>query len=73
MTLLQEFYKASKKRFDEDDLFKERAQEAVVRLQVSIPVLIFVANRVFPSSLAVVKALSAICKLPQISVFFLEE
>ncbi|XP_039136283.1 arginine--tRNA ligase, cytoplasmic-like isoform X2 [Dioscorea cayenensis subsp. rotundata] len=30
---LQEFYKASKKRFDEDDLFKERAQEAVVRLQ----------------------------------------
>lgn len=58
MTLLQEFYKASKKRFDEDDLFKERAQEAVVRLQVSIPVLIFVANRVFPSSLAVVKALN---------------
>ncbi|KAM0948127.1 putative arginine--tRNA ligase [Dioscorea sansibarensis] len=30
---LQEFYKASKKRFDEDDSFKERAQQAVVRLQ----------------------------------------
>ncbi|KAJ0968415.1 hypothetical protein J5N97_025332 [Dioscorea zingiberensis] len=30
---LQEFYKASKKRFDEDDSFKKRAQQAVVRLQ----------------------------------------
>lgn len=30
---LQEFYKASKKRFDEDPAFKERAHQAVVRLQ----------------------------------------
>lgn len=30
---LQEFYKASKKRFDEDASFKERAQKAVVQLQ----------------------------------------
>lgn len=30
---LQEFYKASKKRFDEDPAFKGRAQQAVVRLQ----------------------------------------
>lgn len=30
---LQAFYKASKKRFDEDPAFKERAQQAVVRLQ----------------------------------------
>lgn len=30
---LQEFYKASKKRFDEDADFKKRAQEVVVRLQ----------------------------------------
>lgn len=30
---LQEFYKASKKRFDEDPSFKERAQLAVVQLQ----------------------------------------
>lgn len=30
---LQEFYKASKKRFDEDKDFKEKAQEAVVLLQ----------------------------------------
>jgi len=30
---LQEFYKASKKRFDEDDVFKAKAQKAVVGLQ----------------------------------------
>ncbi|KAI4377771.1 hypothetical protein MLD38_015349 [Melastoma candidum] len=30
---LQKFYKDSKKRFDEDPAFKERAQKAVVRLQ----------------------------------------
>ncbi|MQL79598.1 hypothetical protein Taro_012055 [Colocasia esculenta] len=30
---LQEFYKSSKKKFDEDASFKERAQRAVVRLQ----------------------------------------
>ncbi|KAH9301197.1 hypothetical protein KI387_012780, partial [Taxus chinensis] len=30
---LQTFYKASKKKFDEDTAFKERAQQAVVRLQ----------------------------------------
>eukprot|EP00252_Welwitschia_mirabilis_P017985 TRINITY_DN4011_c0_g1_i2.p1 TRINITY_DN4011_c0_g1~~TRINITY_DN4011_c0_g1_i2.p1 ORF type:complete len:592 (+),score=132.11 TRINITY_DN4011_c0_g1_i2:303-2078(+) len=30
---LQAFYKASKKKFDEDPAFKERAQRAVVRLQ----------------------------------------
>ncbi|KAJ3683089.1 hypothetical protein LUZ60_013316 [Juncus effusus] len=30
---LQDFYKASKKRFDDDPAFKERAQQAVVRLQ----------------------------------------
>ncbi|KAJ3708936.1 hypothetical protein LUZ61_012641 [Rhynchospora tenuis] len=30
---LQEFYKASKKRFDDDASFKERAQQAVVKLQ----------------------------------------
>jgi len=30
---LQAFYKASKQRFDEDAAFKERAQQAVVRLQ----------------------------------------
>merc|ERR1719174_2224035 len=30
---LQEFYKASKKRFDEDEQFKEKAQAAVVDLQ----------------------------------------
>ncbi|XP_031495881.1 arginine--tRNA ligase, cytoplasmic-like isoform X1 [Nymphaea colorata] len=30
---LQEFYKASKKKFDDDAAFKERAQQAVVRLQ----------------------------------------
>ncbi|XP_021894883.1 arginine--tRNA ligase, cytoplasmic-like [Carica papaya] len=30
---LKAFYKASKKRFDEDPAFKERAQQAVVRLQ----------------------------------------
>ncbi|KAJ6847007.1 arginine--tRNA ligase, cytoplasmic-like isoform X1 [Iris pallida] len=30
---LQDFYKASKRRFDEDPSFKERAQLAVVRLQ----------------------------------------
>lgn len=30
---LQEFYKSSKKRFDEDDAFKERARLAVVDLQ----------------------------------------
>ncbi|KAM7274448.1 hypothetical protein ACFE04_016314 [Oxalis oulophora] len=31
---LQAFYKASKQRFDDDPVFKERAQQAVVRLQV---------------------------------------
>ncbi|XP_073009338.1 arginine--tRNA ligase, cytoplasmic-like isoform X2 [Typha latifolia] len=30
---LQDFYKASKKRFDDDPAFMERAQQAVVRLQ----------------------------------------
>eukprot|EP00262_Sarcandra_glabra_P012845 TRINITY_DN3397_c1_g3_i1.p1 TRINITY_DN3397_c1_g3~~TRINITY_DN3397_c1_g3_i1.p1 ORF type:complete len:596 (-),score=108.31 TRINITY_DN3397_c1_g3_i1:142-1929(-) len=30
---LQAFYKASKKKFDEDSSFKERAQQAVVKLQ----------------------------------------
>ncbi|KAL5720124.1 arginine--tRNA ligase [Ranunculus cassubicifolius] len=30
---LQEFYKQSKERFDKDPVFKERAQQAVVRLQ----------------------------------------
>ncbi|KAK9266631.1 hypothetical protein L1049_022863 [Liquidambar formosana] len=35
---LQEFYKASKKRFDADPVFKERAQQAVVRLQGGEPV-----------------------------------
>ncbi|XP_020103123.1 arginine--tRNA ligase, cytoplasmic-like isoform X1 [Ananas comosus] len=30
---LQEFYKASKKRFDDDPAFMERAQQAVVKLQ----------------------------------------
>jgi len=30
---LQEFYKASKKRFDDDDLFKEKARKGVVALQ----------------------------------------
>ncbi|CAA6660972.1 unnamed protein product [Spirodela intermedia] len=30
---LQDFYKASKKKFDEDASFKEKAQKAVVRLQ----------------------------------------
>lgn len=35
--LLQLFYKASKQRFDEDPEFKDRAQQAVVRLQVSYP------------------------------------
>ena len=32
--LLQLFYKASKERFDNDAEFKDRAQQAVVRLQV---------------------------------------
>lgn len=35
--LLQTFYKASKNRFDGDAEFKDRAQQAVVRLQVSAP------------------------------------
>ncbi|KAF2304005.1 hypothetical protein GH714_026172 [Hevea brasiliensis] len=34
---LQEFYKASKQRFDADSAFKERAQKAVVRLQGGEP------------------------------------
>ncbi|XP_061994271.1 arginine--tRNA ligase, cytoplasmic-like isoform X1 [Rosa rugosa] len=34
---LQEFYKQSKKRFDEDPAFKERAQAAVVSLQGGTP------------------------------------
>ena len=34
---LQAFYKASKKRFDEDAAFKARAQAAVVRLQAGAP------------------------------------
>ena len=33
LPVLQAFYKAAKKRFDEDAEFKERAQRAVVRLQ----------------------------------------
>lgn len=31
----QAFYKASKQRFDSDPAFKERAQKAVVSLQVN--------------------------------------
>lgn len=31
----QAFYKASKQRFDSDPAFKERAQQAVVSLQVN--------------------------------------
>ncbi|XP_031385747.1 arginine--tRNA ligase, cytoplasmic-like isoform X2 [Punica granatum] len=34
---LQAFYKASKQRFDEDPVFKERAQKAVVKLQGGEP------------------------------------
>ncbi|TKR68108.1 hypothetical protein L596_024141 [Steinernema carpocapsae] len=34
---LQEFYKASKKRFDEDEVFKKRAYECVVQLQGKEP------------------------------------
>ncbi|KAK7085931.1 hypothetical protein SK128_023695 [Halocaridina rubra] len=34
---LQAFYKASKKRFDEDEEFKKRAYEAVVKLQAHDP------------------------------------
>ncbi|XP_020528721.1 arginine--tRNA ligase, cytoplasmic isoform X1 [Amborella trichopoda] len=34
---LQLFYKASKKKFDEDNTFKERAQQAVVQLQGGSP------------------------------------
>ncbi|XP_008242476.1 PREDICTED: arginine--tRNA ligase, cytoplasmic-like isoform X1 [Prunus mume] len=34
---LQAFYKASKQRFDDDPAFKERAQQAVVRLQGGEP------------------------------------
>lgn len=34
---LQEFYKESKKRFDEDEEFKKRAYEAVVKLQAYEP------------------------------------
>lgn len=30
----QEFYKSSKRKFDADEAFKKRAQEAVVKLQV---------------------------------------
>ena len=33
--MAQIFYKASKHRFDNDQEFKERAQQGVVRLQVS--------------------------------------
>jgi hypothetical protein len=33
--MTQNFYKASKNRFDNDPEFKERAQQGVVRLQVS--------------------------------------
>lgn len=32
----QAFYKASKLKFDEDPVFKEKAQQAVVCLQVNI-------------------------------------
>lgn len=31
----QEFYKSSKRKFDADEAFKKRAQEAVVKLQVT--------------------------------------
>lgn len=34
---LQTFYKESKKRFDEDEAFKKRAYEAVVKLQAHEP------------------------------------
>lgn len=34
---LQKFYKESKKRFDEDEAFKKRAYEAVVKLQAYEP------------------------------------
>lgn len=37
--ILQAFYKASKQRFDADPEFKERAQQAVVSLQVNLFVL----------------------------------
>ncbi|VDN13204.1 unnamed protein product [Dibothriocephalus latus] len=37
---LQTFYKASKKRFDEDEEFKKRAYEAVVKLQAHDPLYI---------------------------------
>lgn len=35
---LQTFYKESKKRFDEDEEFKKRAYQAVVKLQAHEPV-----------------------------------
>jgi arginyl-tRNA synthetase len=41
---LQVFYKASKKRFDEDPDFKERSQQAVVKLQVGSFCRWFVSN-----------------------------
>jgi arginyl-tRNA synthetase len=41
---LQVFYKASKKRFDEDPDFKERSQQAVVKLQVGNSCRWFVWN-----------------------------
>ncbi|CAD5216225.1 unnamed protein product [Bursaphelenchus xylophilus] len=34
---LQAFYKESKKRFDEDEVFKKRAYECVVKLQARVP------------------------------------
>ncbi|VDN12285.1 unnamed protein product [Dibothriocephalus latus] len=43
---LQTFYKASKKRFDEDDAFKKRAYEAVVKLQAHDPLYIRDWNKI---------------------------
>lgn len=39
--MFQKFYKDSKKRFDEDPVFKERAQKAVVRLQVDLVNIVY--------------------------------
>uniref|UniRef100_A0A183TFC7 arginine--tRNA ligase n=1 Tax=Schistocephalus solidus TaxID=70667 RepID=A0A183TFC7_SCHSO len=43
---LQTFYKASKKRFDEDEEFKKRAYEAVVKLQAHDPLYIRDWNKI---------------------------
>ncbi|KAL7055131.1 hypothetical protein AAHC03_024494 [Spirometra sp. Aus1] len=43
---LQTFYKASKKRFDEDEAFKKRAYEAVVKLQAHDPLYLRDWNKI---------------------------